>query len=389
MKIAVVGAGASGLFFAANCKNDITVFDSNKQPGKKLLLTGGGRCNFTNNCDKNQFFEHLPRGDRFARSALSLFSQNDVVDWFATRGVESKCEDGRFFPKSDRAETIVNCLVEACKNNGAKFVLGKPVQKIEKSASGFLVDGRPFDVVVLATGGKFFDQTGSTGKGFDFSKRLGLETFGPYAALCPVVANVPANLQGVSVFAGVTLQSAGKTVCKTQGNVLFAHFGLTGPAILNATAWVGDNKIDWIRLSFVSKTQEEICQFVELQKSKHPKQNLKTTLAQLVPAKLGEFVLENAGVQNCKLCDLKKQDLIKICSRLLNTEFDAKTKDGQSMVTCGGVCTKEINPKTMQSKIENLYVIGELLDVHGETGGFNLQIAWSTAYAAAKALERK
>lgn len=389
MKIAVIGGGASGLFFAANTDGDVTVFDKNDMPGKKLLLTGGGRCNLTNDCSVSLFLERVPEGFKFLRSALNGFSSQNAMEWFIKRGLKLKKEkENRVFPISDSAQDVCDLLVKECKARGVKFNLNQKVESIKKENDHFLVNNKKFDKVILALGGSSFSRTGSDGASYSLAKDLGLSVVPVTPALCPLVAKVDKALKGVSVHAAVSVFDNDKLVVSKTGDVLFTHFGLSGPAVLNATAWV--KRVTKVSLNFCPEMSEkEVLNMLESYRLSHPKQQVKGLLSRFVPQSVASVLTK--GVPQKLAADLSKAELISIAKLLTNYAFSAKLSGmDMAMITSGGVDTNQVNPKTMECKnIAGLYVIGEALNVHAETGGLNLQIAWSSAMAAARAIGGK
>lgn len=399
--VVVIGAGASGLLAAgklASFGTRVVLLEKNKTPGKKLAITGKGRCNITNNCDVCDVIKNVPTNGNFLYSALSKFSPFDVMEFFERLGVKLKVERGnRVFPVSDKAYDVISALVKFCKDSGV-FILNQTAVDIVYN------NGRVKSVktnnqiieckyVIVATGGLSYPQTGSTGDGYLWAKKAGHKITPLFPSLVPIVTaeSWPTMAQGIplknvklSVFDGK------KCIFSSQGEMLFTHFGVSGPLVLSASAHMGPIKSGRYKMFIdlkpaLDKTKLENRILREISSAKN--KSIKSVLRKLLPQKLIMpcCTLLNLNY-NLKANQFTKEQRLKLVDLLKCLPMTVKAfrpiKD--AIITSGGVDVSEINPKTMQSRLqEGLYFIGEILDLDGYTGGFNLQIAWSTAATAA------
>lgn len=400
-KIAVIGAGASGLFVAgllAQRGFDVTVFDKNEKVGKKLFITGKGRCNLTNLCPPEEFLKNVVRGEKFLISALYGFSSEDCVAFFEGLGLRIKVERGnRVFPASDKSSDVIRVLKEVhC--SGVNFSLSNNVTKIEKLENGkFVVVARSgkseFDRVIIATGGKSYSATGSDGAGYEFARAFGhtIEEIRP--ALCPIVLKdwFVGALQGVSL-KNVSLNAVadGKKISQF-GEMIFTDRGISGPIVLTMSSLVNRAKNVELSLDFksaLSEKQLDLRLLREFEANKN--KDLSNVLKNLLPKVVAEIFAKAVGLdEKKKIHDITKEERQRILFGLkdFKLHYGGLYDLEAGIVTSGGVSTKEINPKTFESKlVSGLYFLGEVLDVDALTGGFNLQIAWSTAYACAKGI---
>ncbi len=399
-KIAVVGAGASGLFVGGLLSQkgfDVTIFDKNEKVGKKLFITGKGRCNLTNLCQPNEFLQAVVRGDKFLTSAIYGFSSEDCVDFFEALGLKTKVERGnRVFPLSDKSSDVIKILQNVhCQN--VKMSLCNKVVKIEKFDDGFEVyaeDGKhKFSKVIVATGGKSYSSTGSCGDGYEIAKSFGhtIESLKP--ALCPILLKdlFVKSLQGVSL-RNVKLKvlADGKSI-EEFGEMLFTDKGVSGPIVLTVSSLVNRAKKVELMLDFkpaLSEKQLDLRLLRDFEENKN--KDLKTVLRGLLQRSVAEIFAKAIGLdENKKIHNITKEERQRIVEGLKNfkLKFGGLYDIDTGIVTSGGVCLKEINPKTYESKlIKGLYFLGEVLDLDAVTGGFNLQIAWSTAFACAKGI---
>lgn len=402
-RIAVIGAGAAGLFAAAVCKEHdavITLFDKNSYAGKKLLITGKGRCNVTNDCTIEEFMSNVPANNKFLFSSLRRFTPQDTMSFFESLGLELKVERGkRVFPTSDKARDVRDTLYKKALENGCKFIF-QGVKKIEKKDEIFLVytDAQTyeFDRVIIATGGASYFRTGSTGDGYRFAKELGHTVTPLFPSLVPLVSKekfLP-SLMGLSL-KNVELKlidsENGKVKFSDFGEMLFTHFGISGPLVLTASSYVRDiNKFpDRYTASIDLKpalTSEMLDARILSDFSKNINRDFINSLSDLLPSKLIPVVVERSGISpRIKVCQIKKEDRHRLVSLLKNFTLSIHSTRPieEAIITSGGVKLQEVNPSTMESKlVQGLYFAGEILDVDAYTGGFNLQIAFSTAYTA-------
>ena len=401
-RVAVIGGGAAGLMaaaVAARAGAEVTLFERNDRVGKKLRITGKGRCNVTNDCDMNEFLTNVPTNPRFLYTALSRFSTQDTKAFFEAEGVALKTERGkRVFPQSDRAGDIVAALERACRSAGVHFV-HKRVRSLlaqDGRVTGVVTGEGSLaaDAVILCTGGRSYPTTGSDGDGYRFATELGHTVTTLYPSLVPLVADgkLCASLQGLSlknVSLTVVNTANGKTVYEDFGEMMFTHFGLTGPLVLSASAHLSDiasgkyeARID-LKPALDEKTLDAR---IRSDFEKYKNRDFLNALSDLLPQKLiSPFI---------RLCEIDERKKVHSVTRE-ERERMVKTMKGvriglkgfrpidEAIITRGGISVKEIDPKTMQSKlVKDLYFAGEIIDVDAYTGGFNLQIAFSTAVVA-------
>lgn len=399
-KVAVVGAGASGLFVAGflSANHDVVVFDKNEKVGKKLYITGKGRCNLTNLCSPDEFLKNVVHGDKFLRSAIYSFSSEDCIEYFQSLGLKIKVERGnRVFPESDKSSDVIRVLKENhCKD--VKFSLDEEILAIKKDDNQFIVvtkkEKYKFDKVLIATGGVSYKATGSDGAGYKFAKIFGHTIENPKPALCPIVLKdwFVKVLQGVSL-KNVSLNCVadGKSL-SYFGEMLFTDKGISGPIVLTASSFINSAKNVELSLDFkpaLDEKQLDARLLRDFEKNKN--KDLKTVLKGLLPKAIADVFAKSIGLdKNKKIHDIRKEERQKLIDGLkhFKLQYGGLYDIDAGIVTSGGVSTKEVNPKTFESKlVKGLYFLGEVLDVDALTGGFNLQIAWSTAYACAKNFE--
>ena len=397
--VIVIGAGPAGLFSAANIENKkVLIIEKSKEPGRKLLLTGAGQCNYTNNCAINEFFDRYGDKGRFIKPALYNFTNQETIDFFKKRGLRSIIrEDDKVFPSSLKAIDVLNVLIDSV--NHAQMLLNTRVERVSYDADKklFYIKTHAFAYaaynLIIATGGKSYPDTGSTGAGYEFAASLGHSVVEPKPALTPIyVENYQfGELSGVS-FKNIKL-SLFKNNKKTKefaGDFLFTHINISGPVIINNSRYMEAGDI--IKINFTAFSNEDDFRsfFESLIQSKT---SIKTALKDLaLPRRFVEKALEICGIDENLPCS----QLSKIQRNSLIQMFSAhpmkiiKLGDYNiAMVTKGGVSTSEVNSKTMESKkIPGLYFTGEVLDYDGDTGGFNIQAAFSTAKLAADAINK-
>ncbi len=404
MKVAIIGAGASGLFLTFLLKSmGVTVYllEKNNQIGKKLAITGQGRCNITNNCTKDEFLENVVRGKRFMQSSISHFRCADTIRFFRGMDLELKVERGRrVFPESDKASDVVDffekftegSLIKNCKVESIEYSFDKLSVFAEKK------DGRTlestFDAVVIATGGKSYPKTGSTGDGYKFAKSLGHTIVPIKPALCPIKLVDTYNLEGLSL-KNVTLHAiADGKKFEQFGEMVFTADGISGPIVLSMSSFINRAKKVELELDLKPALDEQQLDARLLREFNEGKnKQLKSVMAELLPQSLILPFISACNIIAYKQANaVTKSERMQIIEKLKHfpLEFDELSPVEDGIITSGGVKLSEINPKTMESKIvPNLYFIGEVLDVDALTGGFNLQVCWSTAMACANALAEK
>lgn len=400
-KIAIIGAGAAGMLAAgrlAEAGLDVTVFERNDKAGRKLAITGKGRCNVTNNCTPDEFLSNVVNNPRFMMSSLYSFTPADTMELFEALGVPLKTERGnRVFPVSDRAYDIVDAL--------KKYMQVKPVHKriteliIEdgsvkgvKTEKGESYD---FDTVIVATGGASYPLTGSTGDGYDLARQAGHNVTELVPSLIPLVTveKEPAELMGLSlrnVRLDVQDTRNNKVIFSEQGEMLFTHFGLTGPLVLSASSNMHDMQRGRYRVSIDLKPaldEKTLDARLLSDFRKYTNKDFINSLGDLLPQKMIPVFVKRTGIpENKKVNVLTKEDRKTILNTMKSLTYTVAgfRPISEAIITSGGVNVKEINPKTMESKlVKGLYFAGEVIDVDAYTGGFNLQIAFSTANAAA------
>ena len=396
-KIAIIGAGASGLMCACmlSAGYDVTVFERNAESGRKLLITGNGRCNLTNMVNPYDFLESVSQNPKFLLSSLRTLSPKDTVAFFENIGVPTKVENGnRVFPQTGKAGGVRSAMENYAKSRGVKFAFYTKVESItkveSKTTQSFAVATSDkvlsFDIVIIATGGLSYPQTGSTGDGFDFARKLGHNIIAPRSALCGLQLVNPTNLQGVTISCEIQLLNQ-----KYVGNLLFTKAGISGPIIFEAVSrFTGQSiKNHNLCIDFLSTLNAE--QKIAKLLMDNPRKTLISVIRNIMPLSVADWFLCLHKLPATKLCsNITKSERIAITNALRNTQLPIKDFEdiSRATITRGGVDTREINPQTMESKItKNLYLIGEVLDIDALSGGFNLQIAFSTATVCARALD--
>ena len=392
MKVAIIGAGASGLMLGGLLVKkgfDVTIFDHNEKAGKKLFITGKGRCNITNLCDETEFLKNVVRGGKFLTSALYSFNSYDTVEFFNNLHLKTKVERGnRVFPESDKSSDVIKALLKHCE--GVSFVFNENIDKITKVGEFFKVTVKNksyiVDKVVIATGGASYKATGSDGSGYKLAERLGHRVEKIVPALCPIKLNDDVRtLMGLSL-KNVTLKAKfdGKKK-EFFGEMMFTGDGITGPIVLSMSSFV--NRAKGVELALDLKpalTLEQLDARLLRDFEENKNKNISYIFKGLMPSSLVSFFAKKCGVdESKKVHEILKEERRKICETLKNfpLAFKSLYPLDAGIITSGGVALDEINPKTFESKlVKNLYFIGEVLDIDALTGGFNLQIAFSTAY---------
>ena len=428
-KVAVIGGRAAGMMAAwacaqAGCQTDL--YEKNEKLGKKLYITGKGRCNLTNGCAIEDFFDEVCTNARFLYSSVYGFTNRDVMQFFESMGTPLKEERGkRIFPVSDHASDVTKALEKAMRLAGVRIHLqtevleikikGSLTEKTQDQAPGQVIGIRtkndsliPYDAVIVATGGLSYPSTGSTGDGLRFAKAAGLKVITPSPSLVPleVAEGDAAAMQGLSLKnVRLTLKSGKKIYYQDQGEMLFTHFGISGPLVLTASSHLkilppgshfkqdakapDGTSSDDLRVYIDLKpalSEETLDRRFIREFEASPNKQLSNILPALYPAKLIPVILQRAGINpEKKARDITKKeraDLVAVTKKLV---FHVTGTRGfrEAIITRGGVDVKAIEPATMEAKtVKGLFFAGEVLDVDAHTGGFNLQIAWSTGYAA-------
>lgn len=413
-KILIIGGGAAGMAAAAflgEKNHQVHLFEKNEKLGKKLFITGKGRCNVTNTCDEETFFKAVVSNPKFLYSAFYGFTNQDVISYFEKLGLSLKEErGGRIFPKSDHSSDVIKVLERRMKELDVKIHLGSEVKEVlieetegEKAVTGVLLsNGQTVqgDRVIVATGGMSYQTTGSTGDGYRFAKDAGHKVTDLRCALVPMETKEEyvTRMQGLALKnVSFTVKDGKKVLYQDFGELLFTHFGISGPLVLTASSYIGkklekkelQGYIDLKAALTVEQLDARILREFEAGINKQ----FKNVISGMFPSKMFPVILEL-----CKIPAEKKVNEITKGERLdfiylvkhFPVTITGLREFREAIITQGGVKTGEINPKTMESKkVNGLYFIGEVLDLDAVTGGFNLQIAWSTARAAAKFIEEE
>ena len=400
--VAVIGGGAAGLmaaYSAARYGARVTLFERNDRCGRKLAITGKGRCNVTNDCSVEELLQNVPTNPRFLYSALGRFDTSDTKAFFEERGVALKVERGRrVFPVSDRAEDIVRALVSACKETGVNICYERVTSlRIENGELlGLNTEKNSYgaDAVIICTGGKSYPRTGSDGDGYALARSAGHTVTPLLPSLVPICSEsklCPA-LQGLSlknVSLSVVRKQDGKEVYSDFGEMMFTHFGLTGPMILSASAHIPDISVGKYeaRINLKPALDEKTLDARIISDfSKYSNKDFLNALGDLLPQKLIPVIVSLSGIDaRKKVNSITKEERRALCEviRCLRIPLSRFRPINEAIITKGGVSVKEISPKTMGSKLcRGLYFAGEVIDVDAYTGGYNLQIAFSTAVLA-------
>lgn len=412
-QVIVVGGGAAGMFAAiAAAKNgqQVTLFEKNEKLGKKIFITGKGRCNITNAADIEELFGAVVTNSKFLYSSFYGYTNQNVIDFFEEAGVPVKIERGnRVFPVSDHSSDVIRALEREMKKAGVKICLNTEVKRIETENGDFkrvvLKDTtiQNADACIIATGGLSYRSTGSTGDGFRFAEDAGHKVTQCFPSLVPMETKEPwvCELQGLSLRnVEAKILDGKKELYKDFGEMLFTHFGVSGPLIISASSYVGKKFVDKkgqkkeLTLEIDLKpalTEEQLDQRVLRDFEENHNRQFKNAITKLFPSKLIPVILELSGIDpEKKVNSIEKEErkqfvhLIKHFRMTLTGLRDYP----EAIITKGGVNVKEIDPGTMESKlVKGLYFAGEVLDLDALTGGFNLQIAWSTGYAAGNSIQ--
>lgn len=401
-KVIVVGGGAAGMIAsikAAERGNEVILIEKNEKLGKKVFITGKGRCNVTTNKDIEEIINNIVGNGSFMYSALYTFSNLDLMKMIEDKGVKLKVERGdRVFPMSDKSSDIIKCFEKYIAENNVKVIFNKSV--IDIISENNIVrgvrdkDGDVYygDSVILATGGKSYPVTGSTGDGYKLAGSLGHTITDIKPSLVPLVTKEPwvRDLMGLSLKnIEICIKHRGKQIYKEFGEMLFTHFGISGPVVLSSSRRVIDCLPEEVEVIMDLKPGldlNELNRRILRDFEKYKNKQFKNSLDELLPQKMIPVIIYLSGINPDKSVNSitreERQGLTSLLKELKVTVVDTRPIE-EAIVTRGGVCVKEVDPTTMESKIiKNLYIVGELLDVDALTGGFNLQIAFSTGYCA-------
>ena len=394
-----MGAGAAGAvasIFLARGGADVVLVEKNEKIGKKLYITGKGRCNLTNDCEVQEFLKNVVHGEKFLRSALYSFTPQDTMELFEGLGVPLMTERGnRVFPLSEKSSDIIRALANEIENLGIDLKLNTEVKEIRKNSDSFEVltpwDKIVCDKVVVATGGISYASTGSTGDGYKFAKGFGHDIIEPKQALCPlIVAENVSSLQGISL-KNVSLTAYdenGKVICSEFGEMMFTDRGITGPIVLTTSSLV--NRKSKVKLSVDLKPaldEKTLDARILRDFDERKNQDLKNVTRALLPERLNLYVLKCAGLKESKkVNEVTKEERKALVDTVKNLQF---TLSGlapftEAVVTSGGVSLKDLKPSGESRLASGLYFVGETVDIDALTGGFNLQLAFATAVACAR-----
>ena len=403
--IIVVGGGAAGLLAgiaAAELGSEVTILERMRTPGRKMLITGKGRCNITNNCEIADIIRNLPGNGRFLNSALHRFSNNDIIYLLESHGLQTKVErGGRVFPVTDKAKDVVDTLLNIYREKGGKILVDQMVSKIlieDGCVRGVVTnDGNKHtaDAVILTTGGASYPGTGSDGNGFTLAKACGHTII----TLKPSLVPLESDSEYIKSLQGLSLKNVKASICCGEkvlasdfGEMIFTHFGFSGPIILSLSKAVADaftkgNKdLDLIIDLKPALDMQKLDLRIQREFANYIRKQLVNGMKDLLPSRLIPVVLDAAFLNPDKpINQVSKEERSRLAYNLKNLSFPITgTRPlAEAIVTAGGVSTKEINPKTFESKIvKGLYLAGEVIDVDGYTGGYNLQAAFSSGYAA-------
>lgn len=405
MRVCVVGAGAAGMMAAitaAENGNNVTLIEKNEKLGKKLFLTGKGRCNLTNSCSTEELFNNVPKNPKFLYSAFYDFDNSATMAYFESLGLKLKEERGnRVFPSSDHSSDVINTLAKKIKSLGIRLLLNTEVVNIlvdenDKKISGVTLkngDILSFDKIILAIGGKSYPTTGSDGSFFEEIKRHNLTVTEFLPSLVPLVTDndYVMSMQGLSLKnVSIIMKVNDKNRFSGFGEMLFTHFGVSGPLILSASAHLNhkdyDSNISILIDLKPALSYEELDKRIIRDFTENQNKIFENSLNKLLPSKMISSVIKLSGIDPGKRVNLitrqERNTLVKLLKEF-PVHIIGNRGYNEAIITRGGVSVKEINPSTMESKrIKGLYFAGEMIDVDAYTGGFNLQIAWSTGHLA-------
>ncbi len=390
--VIIIGAGPAGLFAAMHCSGKkVIVLEKNERPGKKLLISGTGRCNITHQCKLSDFFEHYGENHRFLKPALHAFTNTDLVQFLNKHGLDTVVDkNGKVFPASQKAEDVLQLLLRECARRGVQISCRQQVLNVAKSSSGFEIatSGGVFSsrTLVIATGGMSYPATGSSGDGYHFAKQLGHSIVPPKPSLSPVFVRnyTMASIAGVSVQDKlVYLYRGDKKLGEHRGDIGFTHKGLSGPGILDFSRNMLSG--DQLRINFVDDKADSFRNTLIAASEKEGKTAVQTYLKKFdLPRSLLLLILNSISVEpETRLAEITKIQRNLLVTAFCEYPFVVEKVGGfnMAMATAGGVNLGEVNPKTLESKlVPGLYFAGEVLDLDGDTGGYNLQAAFSTGY---------
>ena len=406
-RVIVIGGGAAGMmaaYAAASCGHSVVLLEQNEKLGKKLFITGKGRCNVTNACEREKLFENVVSNPKFLYSAFSEFDNGDLMELLRRAGCPLKVERGeRVFPVSDHASDVTAALTRLLKERGVEVRLHVKVKEISAAdgrVTGVLLANGQYiraDAVVLATGGLSYPTTGSGGDGHRIAEGLGhtLKTCTPALTPMETAEQWCTSLQGLSLKnVTLTMRCGGKQIWNGFGEMLFTHFGISGPLVLSASSYYGKCKDKTAVTAAVdlkpALTMEQLDRRILRDFEENRNKQFKNVIGSLYPSRLIPVMILLSGIDGeKKIHEVTRQERSRLAevTKNLTMRVTGLRDFAEAIITQGGVRVKEVNPSTMESKIvQGLYPVGELLDLDAVTGGFNLQIAWSTGYLAGRSI---
>ena len=406
-RVIVIGGGAAGMmaaYAAASCGHSVVLLEQNEKLGKKLFITGKGRCNVTNACEREKLFENVVSNPKFLYSAFSEFDNGDLMELLRRAGCPLKVERGeRVFPVSDHASDVTAALTRLLKERGVEVRLHVKVKEISAAdgrvTGALLANGQYIraDAVVLATGGLSYPTTGSRGDGHRIAEGLGhtLKTCTPALTPMETAGQWCTSLQGLSLKnVTLTMRCGGKQIWNGFGEMLFTHFGISGPLVLSASSYYGKCKDKTAVTAAVdlkpALTMEQLDRRILRDFEENRNKQFKNVIGSLYPSRLIPVMILLSGIDGeKKIHEVTRQERSRLAevTKNLTMRVTGLRDFAEAIITQGGVRVKEVNPSTMESKIvQGLYPVGELLDLDAVTGGFNLQIAWSTGYLAGRSI---
>ena len=405
LKVAIVGGGAAGLmaaYAAAVNGNDVTVYEKNQKCGKKIYITGKGRCNFTNAVPPDEFLQNVVNNPKFLTRAIYSFPPERCIEFFENGGMPVKVERGnRAFPVSDKASDVTKTLEKYCKNVGVDIRLGEEIKDftiLNSTVSGIIVDNNfiSYEKVIVCTGGLSYPSTGSDGDGYRFAEKSGHGLIAARPALCGmnVKGSYCAEMQGLSLKnVKLTVYFGQKKLSEEMGEMLFTHFGISGPLVLTASSLITRLDLNSVKLSLDLKPaldEQTLDRRLLRDFGENSNKSIFNCLKNLLPVAIIGEVLKRAGIPSeKKVNNVSRAERALLLTTVKNFDILISSLRGfeEAIITSGGVNVKDINSRTMQSKlVDGLYFCGEVLDVDAFTGGFNLQIAFATGFAAGNSI---
>lgn len=405
-KVMIIGGGAAGMMAAiaaAYNGNDVTLFEKNEKLGKKIFITGKGRCNVTNASDIENHFKNIINNSKFLYSAYSTFDSEAVMNLIESAGIKLKIERGnRVFPESDRSSDVIYALNKLMKDVGVNIRLNTEVKSVEKIDDKIKIElnNKKYEIAdkcIIATGGLSYKTTGSTGDGYKFAKKIGHTIIETHPSLVPfnITEGYCRELQGLALKnVKVSVYNNDKMYFSDQGEMLFTHFGVSGPLILSASCYIAD-KINPQNCKIVidlkpALDNDTLDKRILKDFKENINRNLNNSLDKLLPKKLIPIIIDNANIDPYKkVHEITKEERERLVKAIkeMTLHVNGLRDYNEAIITKGGISVNEINPKTMESKKEpGIYFVGEVLDLDAMTGGYNLQIAWSTGYLAGNSI---